>query len=170
MYFQKDFLTWQIFKRNQIEKVEQNCMKFDEWLMDRLTQSRMFSTILVGSKSSGRPLQTRITPKSSFWYTSLSRFKLNPWSKSCMEGQNQLNINVVFLVWDSNFRIKYVWLKSNLFFVCSRLPNTNFGPSKRLKRIENKSSTIFILFCPLVLCKRILFKGPRLCFIYSIIT
>ena len=121
-------------------------MKFDEWLMYRLTQNRTFSMILVSSECSGCPLQRRITPKSSFWYTSLSRFKLTPWSKSCMEGQNQLNINVVFLVWDSNFKIKYVWLKSNLFFVCSRLPNTNFGPSKRLKRIENKSSAFFFSF------------------------
>ena len=104
----------------------------------------MASNWTFSTNCSGCPLQSRIRriiPKSSFWCTSLSRFTL-PWNKSCMKEPNRLwpnhlNIDVVFLVWDINFKTLNIWLKSNLFCVCQRKKN-----NQRQKWIEKKSSKL----------------------------
>ena len=127
--------------------------------MDRLTQSRTFSTILVSSECSGRPLQRRITPKSSFWYTTLSRFILQPWNKSCSERPNQLKTNVVFLVWDSCFKIKlFDWSHFPKYVLRLQMVCKEFS-QHRLKWIENKtSSTISFDRC---------FRAEKKCYYFN---
>ena len=100
----------------------------------------MASNWTFSTNCSGCPLQSRIRriiPKSSFWCTTLSRFTL-PWNKSCMEEPNHLNVDVIFLVWDKNFKIKNIWLKSNHRSVM-RFAKKNM---QRQKRIEKKSSKL----------------------------
>ena len=99
----------------------------------------MASNWTFSTNCSGCPLQNRISriiPKSSF-YTTLSRFTLS-WNKSCMEEPNHLNVDVIFLVWDKNFKIKNIWLKSNHRSVM-RFAKKNM---QRQKRIEKKSSKL----------------------------
>ena len=133
-------------------------MNFDEWLMDRLTQSRTFSTILVSSECSGCPLKTWITPKISFWYATLSRFTLQPWNKSCMEGPNDLKTDVVFLVWDTYFKINiFDWSQICFAFVAELSSSFSLLLHGDKKCIGNKSR--LLLANSLVnLWKKILYK------------
>ena len=103
----------------------------------RLTTNKTLSTILVSSEYSGRLLWRLIRPKRRFCYTNLSWFRLQLATNLVVEKPNPLNIEVVFLVSDSYFKNKNIWLKSLskiCFCVCRKFAKngSKISPAKRL--------------------------------------